>query len=286
MAFQLRAWSAGIALLFLLPAVGCSNPENSCPPQNIGAWTAEGETEIYVGDDLFIYINGGAEIYHEYGFVEVAVQRYVRGNDSVSVEIYTMDGDAFGIYSFARSSSGHEVNLGEGGTSADYYLHFWSGPGLAVITAESEFEDLGTAVFEIGTAVEGCLLSGGAEPDLLDQLPIDGRIPGSEVYFTGRLAFLNVARPAAPLFVDFEEGAAASRESGELIVVLRWANEAAAVEALRQAGRLCEASGGFVNTIDGGFADFGADGYRILARVSENLITLDVKGEKHERKEK
>lgn len=277
MAFHLRAWSAAIVLLLLV--AGCSPPENSCPPQHVGAWVAEGETEIYVGDDLFIYINGGAEIYHEYGFVEVAVQRYVRGSDSISVEIYTMDEDAFGIYSFARSSSGHEVKLGNGGTSADYYLHFWSGSELAVVTAESEFEDLGAAVFEIGTAVESCLRSGGVEPDLVDQLPTDGWIRGSEVYFTGRLAFLNVARPAAPLFADFEEGVAAGRESDELIVVLRWPDEAAAVEALQEARRRCEASGGVVKKIDGGFAEFGADGHQILARVSENLITLDVKRE-------
>jgi hypothetical protein len=273
MAYHLRAWSAAL-ILFL--AAGCSTPESSCPPQNIGAWSAAGETEVYVGDDLFVYINGGAEIYHEYGFVQAAVQRYVRGDDSISVEVYSMDGDAFGIYSFARSSSGHEVKLGNGGTSADYYMHFWSGPELAVITAESEFEDLGAAVLEIGTAVAGCLQAGGVEPDLLDQLPTDGRVSGSEVYFTGRLAFLNVARPAASLFTGFEEGVAAGHASGELIVVLRWGNEAAAVEALQQARRLCEASGGVVLEIEDGGVEFGTGGHRILASGSENLITLRV----------
>ena len=277
MAILFRACSAAFILLLV---AGCSTPEDSCPPPNIGTWSAEGETEIYVGDDLFVYINGGAEIYHEYGFVQVAVQRYVRGGDSISVEIYTMDGDAFGIYSFARSSSGHAVKLGDGGTSADYYLHYWSGHELAVITAESKFEDLGAAVLEIGTAVAGCLQAGGFEPDLLDQLPIDGRVPGSEVYFTGRLAILNVARPAAVLFTGFEEGAAAGHESGEQIVVLRWADEAAAVEALQEARRLCEASGGVVvETEDGGGAEFGTGDHRIFASGSENLITLRVQRE-------
>ena len=136
MAFYLRACFAAFTLLLLVS--GCTNPESLCPPKNIGIWSAEGEPEVYIGDDLFAYINGGAEIYHEYGFVQVSVQRYRRGDDRASVEIYTMEGDAFGIYSFARSSSGHEVKLGNGGTSADYYLHYWSGPDLAVITPESE----------------------------------------------------------------------------------------------------------------------------------------------------
>ncbi len=277
MAFHLRACSAAFILLLV---AGCSTPENSCPSNNIGAWSVEGEAEVYVGDDLFVYINGGAEIYHEYGFVQVAVRRYVRGDDSISVEIYTMDGDAYGIYSFARSPSGHGVNLGNGGTSAEYYLHFWSGPELAVITAESEFEDLGAAVLEIGTAVAGCLRAGGTEPVLLDQLLIDGRVPGSEVYFTGRLAFLNVARPAAPLFNGFEEGAAAGLESGGRAVVLRWVDEVAVAEALQEARRLCEASGGVVVEIeDGGGVEFETGGHRVLASGSEDLITLRVQKE-------
>ncbi len=51
------------------------------------------------------FFTGGAEIYHEYGFVQVAVQRYVRGANSISVELHTMGGDAFGVSSFARSSA-------------------------------------------------------------------------------------------------------------------------------------------------------------------------------------
>jgi len=243
-------------------------------------WSAKGETEVYVGDDLFIYINGGAEIYHEYGFERVAVQRYRRGDDTVSVEIYTMEGDAFGVYSFTRSSSGHAVNLGDGATAGDYYMHVWSGPDLAVITAENEFEDLGEAVSEIAGAVAGCLQTDGVEPDVLKQLPIEGRVTGSEVYFTGRLAFLNVARPAALLFAGFEEGAAAHYESGEQFVVLHWKDETAAVQALQEARQLCEASGGVVvETEDGGVAAFESGSHRTLVSDSENQITLHVQRE-------
>jgi len=278
MAFHLRACTAAFTIPLLV--AGCTTPESLCPPKNIGMWSAEGETEVYIGDDLFIYINGGAEIYHEYGFVQVAVQRYRRGDDNVSVEIYTMEGDAFGTYSFARSSRGHAVNLGNGATAAGYYMHIWSGPELAVITAENEFENPGEAVSEIATAVAGCLQPDGAEPGLLDQLPIEGRVTGSEVYFSGRLAFMNVARPAAPLFAGFEEGAAAHYESGEHIVVLRWKDEAAAVQALREARQLCVASGGaVVETEDGGVAEFESGSHRISASGSQDLITLRVQRE-------
>jgi hypothetical protein len=279
MAFQLRACSAAFTVLLL--GTGCTTPESVCPPRNIGAWSAEGEPEVYAGDDLFIYINGGAEIYHEYGFVEVAVQRYRRGNDSVSVEIYTMEGDAFGIYSFARSSKGHGVDLGDGATAADYFMHVWSGPDLAVITAENEFEDLGEAVMEIATAVAGCLQSGGVKPGLLDLLPMEGLATGSEVHFSGRLAFMNVARAPALLFAGFEEGAAARYESGEQIVVLRFSDETAAVQAIQEARRLCEASGGaVVEAEDGGAVELETASHQISATASDDLITLRVQREK------
>lgn len=275
MAFHVRACPAAFALLFLV--AGCTTPESLCPPQTIGMWSSEAEPEVYVGDDLFIYINGGAEIYHEYGFVQVAVHRYRRGDDTVSAEIYTMGGDAFGIYSFARSATGHAVNLGNGGTSADYFIHFWSGPDLAVITAENEFEDLGEAVSKIATAVAACLHAGGVEPSLLDQLPIEGRATGSEVYFSGRLAFMNVARPAALLLAGFEDGAAARYESGDDIVILRWKDEAAAIQALQEAQRLCAASGGtVVESEDGGVVELETGNHRISASASKDLITLRV----------
>jgi len=142
---------AAIAALLLVTA--CNSSNLPCPPEKIGLWSADGVAEVYLGDELFIYINGGAEIYHEYGFEQVSVQRYQRGDNRISVEIYTMDGDAFGIYSFARSSSGSSVNLGSGATAADYYLHLWSGHRLAVITAENEFQDLSDAVLEISSTV-------------------------------------------------------------------------------------------------------------------------------------
>jgi hypothetical protein len=159
-------------------------------------------------------------------------------------------------------------------------MHFWSGPELAVITAENEFEDLGGAVSEIATAVAGCLQPGGVEPGLLDQLPIEGRVTGSGVYFSGRLAFMNIARPAALLFAGFEEGAGARYESGEQIVVLRWRDEAAAVQALQEARQLCVASGGaVVETEDGGVAGFESGSHEISASGSENLITLRLQRE-------
>jgi len=275
MPFHVRIRPVAIASLLLV--VACNTPNSPCPPDNIGSWRADGEAEIYVGDDLFVYINGGAEIYHEYGFETVTVQRYRRGDDRVSVETYTMEGDAFGIYSFSRSANGRPVKLGNGATAADYYLHLWSGHELAAITAETEIEDVSEAVLEIATAVAACLPPGGAEPDLLLQLPTEDRVPGSEVHFTGQLGFINAARPAAAFFSGFEEGAIARFGPEKHTIVLKWRDETAAEQALRAARQKCADSGGTIaETEDANVVEFDVGSHRINVRGAGSLITLRI----------
>ncbi len=63
-------------------------------------WKKQGASDLYRGEDLFHYINGGAEIYHEYGFEQVLVQDYANLNGkSISLEIFEMTTpeSAFGI---------------------------------------------------------------------------------------------------------------------------------------------------------------------------------------------
>ncbi len=261
----------------VLSVAACNSPSSPCPPRPIGSWSADGEPEIYAGDDLFVYINGGAEIYHEYGFEKVTVQRYRRGDDQISVEIYTMSRDAFGIYTFARSGSGRPVNLARGATAADYYLHLWSGNELSAITAETEFDDVGEQVLEIAGAVAACLPPGGAEPDLLRQLPSGDRVPGSEIYFRGQLGFVNSARPAATFFPGFVEGAVARYDQEILAVVLKWQDETAAEQAFREAPQKCTDSGGTIAETKGpDSVDLVTRTHQINARRTGNLITLRI----------
>lgn len=70
-----------------------------------------GDPEIYTGEDLFDLINGGAEIYLEYGFDKVVSQFYtgLKPNSNLRIEIYKMNDPeaAFGIFAF--SSMGQKI---------------------------------------------------------------------------------------------------------------------------------------------------------------------------------
>ncbi len=87
----------------------------------------EGEARIYEGNKLFDYMDGGAELYYEYGFEQACVQRYKGKGREVTVEIYQMDtpAHAYGVYTF--DTQGEHPPLGQDATYARGLLSFWKG---------------------------------------------------------------------------------------------------------------------------------------------------------------
>ncbi len=57
--------------------------------------------QVYGADALYGYMNGGSELYKEYGFRKLTVQEYVVEGELVTAECYEMESPlmAFGIYS-------------------------------------------------------------------------------------------------------------------------------------------------------------------------------------------
>ena len=67
-----------------------------------GGWKAITPPETYVGDSLYYLVNGGAGLYHEYGFEKVETRRYLRDKEKLKIEIFHMDSPqaAWGILHF------------------------------------------------------------------------------------------------------------------------------------------------------------------------------------------
>lgn len=99
------------------------------PSENIlNKWTIKDSAEVYSDEDLFMYINGGADVYLEYGFASVVTCRYINpAANNIRIEIYEMtDIDAaFGIFSLNSSGKGQPVELGNMAYRYDYYLDVW-----------------------------------------------------------------------------------------------------------------------------------------------------------------
>lgn len=63
-------------------------------------WTTSGKTLVFTKNDLYGYIDGGAELFLEFGFKELIVQNYRQGENEIVLEVYQMESpeSALGIY--------------------------------------------------------------------------------------------------------------------------------------------------------------------------------------------
>jgi hypothetical protein len=161
----------------------------------VTGWEKNFSKEEYKGDDLYIYINGGAEIYHEYGFQRVIVQDYKNEKEkSVSLELYEMKSpeSAYGIYTFKTEANGKPVEIGHEGRLEGYYLNFWKGKFLVTITGFEEDEETIRGLIQIAKTVEKKLFrEKGEKPAITRLLPEDRFDPSGIKYFKGHLGIFN-----------------------------------------------------------------------------------------------
>jgi hypothetical protein len=122
----------------------------------IDGWRIEVEPEIYIGDSLFELINGGAEVYHRFGFVQALATQYTDAEGrSISLEVFEM-GDVEGarnIYSDKTGGSGEPLEIGDEALGEDYYLNLRSGPFLITITGFDSDEQTQSGILKLALAV-------------------------------------------------------------------------------------------------------------------------------------
>ena len=155
-----------VLLLALSAAVACTSSARVGPdtlaalvPEDgaVPGWSRDGDLQEYVGEDLYTYIDGGAEIYQEYGFRRVVLQDFKNAaGKSVSLEIFEMETPeaAYGIFTFKRSGEGNNVPLGLGAELEDYYLNFWKGRYLVTLTGFDETSETLAGLQAVGGKVD------------------------------------------------------------------------------------------------------------------------------------
>jgi len=223
----------GLALTLVLAAScrtggGAGAALKFFPPDGaVPDWTIKGEPQVFVGRDLFTYIDGGADIYLEYVFRQVLVRDYAGPNGkTISVEVYEMTDPAaaFGMYEFKKGAKGRAVGSEGRGQLEDYYLNFWKGRYLITLTGFDADGDTLAGLEALARAADARIKDGGEPAAFLASLPAENRIKPSLSYFRGPLG-LNAVFPKISLDVaGFKEGAAADYDTGLSVVVLRYAD--------------------------------------------------------------
>ena len=152
---------AGVVVLSMIqcakgPVADRRSSDISAAAVEIDGWQREYEPEVYVGESLFELINGGAEVYHRFGFVQALATQYadVHGR-SFSLEVFEM-GDVEGarnIYSDKTGGSGEPLEIGDEAAGEDYYLNLRSGRFLVTITGFDSDEQTTDGILELAREV-------------------------------------------------------------------------------------------------------------------------------------
>jgi hypothetical protein len=222
------AWAA-TELLGEGPLRGYLPGDNAAP-----GWTKDGEAQEFEGDDLYTYIDGGAEIYQEYGFRRVILQDYKNaGGISVSLEIFEMEtpAAAFGMFTFKRSGDGKTPAMGAGSELEAYYMNFWKGCFLVTLTGFDEAPETIDGLMAVGGVVNSKISGAGDMPRLVAALPEKGLKPGSVKYLKGMLGLNNIYPFYTARGLSFKEAARGVYENGATLLILDYGSADARARA-------------------------------------------------------
>jgi hypothetical protein len=195
------------------------------PTGAVEGWVPIGEQEMYTGEDLFLYINGGAEIYHEYGFRGVAVQEFRHESGrSISLEIFEMtDPDAaFGIFSFKTTPEGRELPIGGKARLEYYYLNIRKGRYLVTLTGFDEEETTLSGLQSLGKRISAGIEALDSRPGIVSLLPGDGLLRERIMYFRGPLGLFNDQRFFSGRAVFLREGVRGGYAGGYSLFILKY----------------------------------------------------------------
>ncbi len=230
-----RPW----AFLRLFACLSCILRDNLSPgltdlksylpsDKDIREWHADGPPQDFKGDDLYLYIDGGAEIYREYGFEQVVVQDYKNlGGKGFSLEIFRMSNPeaAFGMYTFKRSPKGKVMSIGAEGQMEDYYLNFWKGSFLVTLTGYDTDPKTMDGLTQAARLVDKKIQEEARRPSLVAVLPRDGLTETSVRFFRGYLGFMNLYSSLGKEELGVREGVKGDYGVGCSLFILRYQSE-------------------------------------------------------------
>lgn len=153
---------------------------------------------VYLPEKLWDYINGAADNYLAYGFVDLHVAEYKKGKNVIKLEIYKQGNNtmAFGIYSTERSPSFRFINLGSQGYIADGAINFFKGNYYVKIRTYSKNESTLKSAETLAAKVSEMLTGGKEMPSALSLFPDAGKKVNEEIYINESVLghkFLNKA---------------------------------------------------------------------------------------------
>jgi hypothetical protein len=167
-------------------------------PEKMPGWKLDGEVRTYTPADLYEYIDGAADLYIRYGFVDLKTASYdTKPGFSLTIDVYRMSDarNAFGIYSWEKHTSAKFLSIGSEGYYEKGILNFHAGEYYVKLSAFSF--SAGEEVF-LTTIARAVLRKLAVKPDTLEPLlcfPKEGKVDHSERFIPNGLHGYDFLRP-------------------------------------------------------------------------------------------
>jgi hypothetical protein len=161
------------------------------PPDGFApGWKAAGPPRTFIEKDLFNYIDGGADLFLEFGFSKLLVQSYLKGESELVFELYEMTGPtgALGGYLMNAGRETPWEDIPARNSSEDAQVIAIKGRVLLKI---NNFEP-GAVLRPAMIALAQAALAGITDESIADpfsRLPSPGRVAGSERLIGGPVGF-------------------------------------------------------------------------------------------------
>ncbi len=152
---------------------------------SVNGWKQAGSIQTFDPGSLYEYIDGGADLYLAYDFVELKVAEYQNSQKAaVTVEVYRhrTPTHAFGVYSQERTPGANFIDVGLQGYQEPHALNFVSGNAYVKITGMDTGPEDQSLLLTFARAVAANLGEKGAFPPLLSAFPAEGKVKNSEKF--------------------------------------------------------------------------------------------------------
>jgi hypothetical protein len=189
-----------LAGFFLIILFGSASAQEFAFPELAG-YKKTTNYPVFGPENLWDYINGAADTYLAYGFVNLHVAEYKKGKNVIKLEIYQHLNTtlAFGIYSTERSPSFRFMNLGAQGYIADGAINFFKGNYYVKLRTFSKNEKTLRTNESLALKVANQLEGNIEMPAVLSMFPEEGKKVNEETYINESVLghkFLNKAYKA------------------------------------------------------------------------------------------
>jgi len=143
-------------------------------PASILSYKAASKVRSFGKTHLFDFIDGGAEVYYEYGFSAAATRDYSIGDDVFTVDVFEMKDyeSALGIFTLEKDPESKILDIGAGAVSDSGQLYLHTSEYYVKISLSSESEKPET-LNNIGAFVASLAPSSNEADDYRSIIPSD-----------------------------------------------------------------------------------------------------------------